>query len=286
MASLRHALLMLCLLPLANAAHAREPAAGPTATAASMASDLAYGNDPRQRLDLYLPTGQQARAVIFMVHGGGWSRGDKRAPGVVDNKQAYWLPRGYGLVSINYRLLPDARPDQQVQDVARALAFAQAEVQRRGGDPAQFVLMGHSAGAHLVALLAASPELAARAGVQPWKATISLDSAAMDVPSTMSRPHLPLYDQAFGNQASYWARVSPLQNLQQRMPPLLAVCSSSRRLACPHNRALVARARQLGGVAQLLEVPMTHAEINHDLGEPSDYTRRVADFIETALGQR
>lgn len=274
---------LLLALPLAFAQPARERIAG---IDAQVQRDLAYGNDPLQRVDIYWPAERKPVAVIVMVHGGGWERGDKRSPGVIENKIAHWLPRGFALVSVNYRMLPDTRPDAQVEDVARAVAFAQAQVAQRGGGVSRLVLMGHSAGAHLVALLAAQPAVATRHGVRPWAATVSLDSAAMDVPGIMSRPHLRLYDEAFGSDPAYWARVSPLQSLTTRMPPLLAVCSSSRRLACPHNRALVQKAQQLGGTAQVLAVEMSHAQINRDLGVASDYTSNVDRFIDAALAAR
>eukprot|EP01030_Chromulinospumella_sphaerica_P030927 gene30927-31502_t len=108
--------------------------------------DIAYGNDPRQKMDVYLPETASAlpAPVIFMVHGGGWRTGDKRHSNVVDNKANRWLAKGFVFVSVNNRLLPEADPLDQVRDVARALASAQSKAQSWGADPKQFVLMGHS----------------------------------------------------------------------------------------------------------------------------------------------
>ena len=136
--------------------------------------NVRYGNADLQTMDVYLPRKPQTgMPVIFMVHGGAWRFGDKTARSVVLNKVARWVPRGFILVSVNYRMLPTARLLQQAEDVARALATAQAKAASRGGDPAKFILMGHSAGAHLVALLDADPALAYKAGARPWLGVVA-----------------------------------------------------------------------------------------------------------------
>lgn len=248
---------------------------------ARLVRDVAYGDDPRQRFDVYLPAHVRAAPVIFMVHGGGWRRGDKAARGVVQNKIDRWLPRGFVVVSTNYRLLPDASPLQQAQDVARALALAQRQAPRWGADPHAFILMGHSAGAHLVALLSADPTLARAQGAQPWLGTISLDSACLDVVQTMRGRHAHLYDEAFGMQPADWLAVSPYQQMQRAIVPFLAVCSSRRRDACPQARAFVRKAESLGGRASTLPEDLTHGEINARLGLPSTYTDAVEQFMRT-----
>jgi acetyl esterase/lipase len=95
----------------------------------SVLRDLAYGGDLHQRLDVYRPklASEAPAPVLFMVHGGAWHLGDKATPEVVANKVAHWVSRGFVLVSVNYRMLPEADPLQQADDVARALAFAQAK---------------------------------------------------------------------------------------------------------------------------------------------------------------
>jgi acetyl esterase/lipase len=198
---------------------------------------------------------------------------------VVGDKAARWLPAGVVFVSVNYRMLPDTDPLQQARDVARAVATAQREVGRYGGSPERFVLMGHSAGGHLVALLAASPEMTRAAGVRPWLGTVLLDSGAVDTVALMRAPHAPLYDDAFGSDPRYWAAASPLQQLQKRTAPVLAVCSSLRARSCQAHAAFVTRARALGGRAQLLPQPLGHRAINVSLGEPNAYTRAVEDFL-------
>lgn len=252
---------------------------------ARVEQDLAYGPDPAQRMDVYRPAsapaaGTQA-AVILFVHGGAWRFGDKRHGNVVAHKMAHWLPRGTLFVSVNYRMLPQADPLEQARDVARALALAQGQAASWGADPARFVLMGHSAGAHLVALLAADRGLAAQQGARPWLGTVALDSAAFDVVDVMQGRHLRLYDRAFGSQPTFWREASPLHRLDGARAPLLLVCSSQRSAACPQARQFADRATTLGGRAQVLPVDLSHAEINKTLGQPGRYTEAVDGFLQS-----
>ncbi len=239
--------------------------------------DLAYGSDPAQRLDVYLPAHASGR-IIVMVHGGGWRIGDKAMGHVVDNKLAHWAARGDVFVSIDYRMLPQADVAQQAKDVAAALVYVQRHAREWGGDPANLVLMGHSAGAHLVALLSADPSLAPN--VQPWRATVSLDSAALDVPTIMQGRHLPLYDDAFGRDPANWRALSPLQQLTAKAPPMLLVCSSQRRESCPAANAFADAAQRLHVRAQVLPQARTHEQINADLGQPGAYTDAVDAFLD------
>ena len=257
----------------------------------TMRSDVAYGSDPRQRMDVYLPAATTPTAtsdklpVIFMVHGGGWRTGDKAMGRVVENKVTHWVPKGFILVSANYRMLPETRPLEQARDVARALAKAQALSGEWGGDGNRFILMGHSAGAHLVALLTASPVLARQQGAGHWLGTVALDSAAMDVVQVMQARHFRLYDQAFGNDPAIWAAASPTRQLAAGAVPLLAVCSSRRDDSCAQAKGLKARADALGVRVEVLPQDLSHKQINEQLGLPGAYTQAVDAFIAT-LSQR
>ncbi len=250
---------------------------------ASVQRDIAYGSDAAQQLDVYRPADAKDAPVIVMVHGGAWITGDKGLAGVVKNKVARWVALGYVLVSINHRLVPQAGPIEQAEDVARALSFVQCHAASWGADAAKLVLMGHSAGAHLVALVTADPSFAARAGAQPWRGTVALDSAAFDVTKIMKDRHPGFYDQAFGADPGYWRAASPLLRLNDKLAaPLLAVCSSQRSNSCAQADAFAARAATLHGArVKVLPVDLSHGEINDLLGEPSAYTADVQAFIES-----
>lgn len=251
-----------------------------------MIRDVAYGNAAAQHMDVYLP-GQATSAapVIFMVHGGGWRLGDKANAPVVKHKVAYWLAKGFIFISINYRLLPEAKPLQQAEDVARALATAQSKAVEWGADPAKFIVMGHSAGAHLVALLAAKPSSALALGAKPWLGTILLDSAALNVEQLMRVRHLPLYDRAFGQDSESWRVVSPYHVLAEQATPILAVCASSRQESCAQAQQFVNKANALNVQASVIQQDLSHGEINEQLGVAGAYTEAVAVYIDKWLSQ-
>lgn len=259
--------------------HARQ---GPTLPPGARAvRNVAYGPAQGQRLDVYIPARAKAAPVIVMVHGGGWTRGDKASPGVVQNKVRHWLPEGCIVVSVNYRMVPRVNVREEAEDVAGALAYVQAHAAKWGGDPAHVVLMGHSAGGHLVALVTADSALAAAAGVRPWLGTVGLDAGAYNVVTIMQAPHLGLYDRAFGTDPAFWWKVSPTLQLDHKTVPLLLVCSSRRRDSCPQAEAFAGRAKAEGGIATVLPMAMTHEQINVELGADAGYTKRVDAFLRT-----
>ena len=250
--------------------------------------DIAYGPSSAQTLDVYRPeaTGS-GRPLILMVHGGAWRIGDKDARGVVNNKLAHWLPRGFVFVTINYRMLPELDGLQQADDVARALAFVQAHSRDWGADPQRVVLMGHSAGAHLVALLSSDPARAEALGAKPWLGTVALDSAALDVVAVMQRRHPPFYDKAFGEDPQGWRRASPLQSITSAARPLLAVCSSQRRdHPCEQAQAYAAQASKWGIRVRVLPQDLDHAGVNRELGLPGAYTDAVDAFLQSLGANR
>jgi len=250
-----------------------------------------YGTDPAQRMDVYVPTSpttgtnsllaSAVRApVIFMVHGGGWRHGDKAMGRVVQEKVNRWVPKGFILISINYRMLPDAPVAVQERDVQAALMAAQQRATTWGGDPGRFILMGHSAGAHLVALLNARAPQALREGAWPWLGTVVLDSAVMNVPAYMRAPHMPLYDDAFGADPAYWVAMSPFHQWTVGAPPMQMVCSTQRADdPCQQFTDMARHVRHLGGRAEVLPQDLSHGEINAQLGLDGDYTRAVEAFM-------
>ena len=261
-----------------------------TPAGARVERDIAYGPHPRQRYDVYLPTHPRPDApVLLMVHGGGWRTEDKALARVVDHKAAWWLDQGFIFVSVNYRLVPDADPLTQARDVAAAVAAVQRRATAWGGDPGRLLLMGHSAGAHLVALLGSNPALLRHAGARRPLGVVSLDSGALDVPTLMAQPRLPqLYRDAFGSDPAFWASASPQQQLRRGALPMLLVCSSTRRFPtapCAEARSFAAHAAALQVPMQVLPEALTHSEINDNLGLPSAYTTKVQAWIERVLMQ-
>lgn len=147
--------------------------------------EYAYGSDPKQRLDLMVPTGATKAPLLFFVHGGGWSIGDKAAGEATKAPWANGL--GWAFASANYRLVPQATVEQQAADLANAIAWVRANAAKQGLDPDRIVLMGHSAGAHLVALLGTDTSYLAKAGVplSAIRGIVLLDGAGYDIAQQM-----------------------------------------------------------------------------------------------------
>jgi acetyl esterase/lipase len=120
--------------------------------AGRVARDLAYGEDPRQTLDVWAPTRAtgQARPVLAFFYGGGWDSGDKDLYGWAAHALA---ARGFVVMVPNYRLVPGVHFPAFIQDAAAATAFAGRIADRYGGDPARLGVIGHSAGAHLAMMI-------------------------------------------------------------------------------------------------------------------------------------
>ena len=245
--------------------------------------DLKYGTAARQALDMYLPEDPRNAPVLVMVHGGGWAIGDKANSGVWREKAKHWGAQGYIFVSANYRLLPETNPLEQARDVARAIAWLQDNAARLGGNADRMAVMGHSAGGHLVSLLAADPTLAAAHGARPWRGTISLDTAAFDVVDIMSGRHAGLYDRAFGDDPALWRATSATYRLKPDPMPFMLVCSTRRARSCARNRDFARALAARGGDSTLLPVDLSHNQINTELGRPGAYTSAVDAFITRVM---
>jgi arylformamidase len=243
----------------------------------------AYGADPAQAVDVYVPPGVLRDApVIVMVHGGAWKIGDKANTGSVENKLKHWLPKGYVFVSVNYRMLPQAMAYAQAQDVAAALRWTQGHAADWGASDRRIILMGHSAGAHLVALLSSKPEMVGR----PWAGTVVLDSAAMRISTTMAGRHPKFYDEAFGADPAGWAQASPMDQWTPQAVPMFLVCSTKRPdKPCDDAKAFQSLAKRANVPMPVLPRALTHADINRTLGLPGDYTDAVDRFIGERIGR-
>ncbi len=123
-----------------------------------LARDVAYGDRPRQALDIYWPPdpggafrrGEQLPVLLF-VYGGSWSRGDKALYSLVG---ARFTALGFVVVVINYRLHPEVTFPAFVEDAAAAIAWTRRHIDAYHGDPDRIFVAGHSAGGHILSLVA------------------------------------------------------------------------------------------------------------------------------------
>ena len=247
--------------------------------------ELAYGADPKQRLDLLVPPNAKRAPLLLFVHGGGWSIGDKRTGAGV--KAAHFTQGGWAFASANYRLVPQATVEQQAADIAAAIAWARGNAAGHGLDPDKIVLMGHSAGAHLVALVGTDPRYLAAAGVPiaAVKGVILLDGAGYDIAGQMARPGNPvgaMYDAAFGKDPARQKALSPtLHAAAPNVARWLMLPIDRRDDSKAQSEGLAAALRPAGALAKVVAVPgESHSSLNKGLGEAGDFaTGEVDKFL-------
>jgi arylformamidase len=196
------------------------PRRGALPTGARLLRDVAYGDDRRPAHGCPYSCG--CPRCTGAVSRARWRLAPRRqgARPAARQQARHWLPAGFIVVSINYRMLPQADVLTQRDDVVAALAKAQSLAPSWGGDASRFVLMGHSAGAHLVALVASAPRDARIA--QSWLGSVLLDSGALDVERLMNERHHDLFDDAFGKDPAFWIATSPIRQLAAPTAPWLA----------------------------------------------------------------
>ncbi len=250
-------------------------------------------------LDVYYDPGQNEKLpVVIWVHGGGWCLGDKANK--LQNKKRFLATQRYLLVSVNYRLSPYPyeinNPDRikfpvHNQDVARAVKWVYENIHRYGGDPEKLVLMGHSAGGHLVTLTAVSPVFLNEVEVplQAIRGVIAVDAATYDVYDAIQhnpQPE-PMLLNAFGNDAAENISASPVYQLNGNsdLPPFLIIKRGS--AARLHQADLFTQALRNSGaeVTELNANPYTHAQVNEAIGREGEtrVTPVIRDFLKSCF---
>ncbi len=258
-------------------------------TVASGGTPYQYGRAEKQALDYYpAPSGGRPALIVF-IHGGGWSIGDKASG--TKNKASHYNRLGYAFASFNYRLVPEADPAGQAADIAAALAYLRARADSLGFDPDRIILSGHSAGAHLAALVSTDPRYLASAGVPmaSIRGTILLDGAGYDVPRQMANagPMFgKMYRDAFTTDRATQMRLSPLTYAgAPNVARWLILFDDSREDSRSQSETLAAALDRAGDTAKAVPVSNTsHLKLNRDLGIEGDAATVLVDaFIKRAL---
>ena len=295
----RAGLLLVALLGSACAGSGGDGDAGATSTVpcperVDLVDQRYLDGDPLQALDLYQPAaGCEAVPLVVWVHGGGWSAGDK-GNGMA-SKVGLWNDAGWAVASVNYRLTDRSEPDGERMlapahnaDVAAAVGWLVEHAGELGVDPSRIALLGHSAGAGIVAALAADPAYLTAVELAPsdLACVAPLDTEGFDVASVAQDPGAQgrLYRLVFGDDPGRWAELSPLAHLGEAdVPDLFLV-----RRGTPDRRAQVdgfaEAARRAGSLVTVVDLPgFTHAQVSMRIGDPADDVLTPA--LQTFLGR-
>jgi acetyl esterase/lipase len=237
-----------------------------------------------QSLDVWRPAGEAApkRPVVIFYYGGGWVKGDRRAYSFAARALAR---EGFVVVVPDYRKVPAVRFPAFLQDGAEAVKWTRDHIAEFGGDPTKIALMGHSAGAYTVAMLALDTRWLKAEGMDPKiiKAAVGLSGPYDFFPFTSKRAIDAMQGVADPQMTQ------PLHFARADAPPMLLVTSTADDTVRPRNAInLAAKLKALGAPVTLKNYPgLTHEEVVMALSKPFRSKGPIlADsvaFLKTAL---
>lgn len=263
-------------------------------TKITVTRDVPYATPAQERhtLDIHAPVGAKDLPVVFWIHGGGWQAGSKAD---VQLKPRLFTANGCVFVSTNYRLLPHVDMGTLIRDVARSLGWVHRNIAAHGGDPRRILVMGHSAGAQLAALLCTDDRLLRAEGV-PFPALrgcVPVDGDTFDLPAivataeTRRRVHgqpepKSTHRSKFGTEEQH-REFSAVTHVAagKGIPPFLILHISANPDTTIQAQRLATVLKSAGVPARVLaDREANHSVINNQLGAPGDAnTRELLAFV-------
>jgi len=245
--------------------------------------------DENRALDIYVQECDGKCPVIFFVHGGAWTVGDKKNHVA---KGLFFARKGYVFVSVNYRLAPEITYPVFVYDVAEALCWVYEHIDEYGGDKDKIYLMGHSAGAHLVALISYNDRFLRDLGLNTSiiKGLVLLDGGGYDI--VYIHEYFPvfyktLFEKAFGEDETTFIDASPVYHLNKSgyIPPTLIIYTPWRLTSNDTQRLIDALENANASYEVYFAKDKTHSTVNRDIGKPGDkVTEEILKFLEKLNG--
>lgn len=253
--------------------------------------DIEYANVAGEslKLDAYVPDGAGPFPAVVLVHGGGWTAGDKSG----GPKKALIAPMhepleraGFAWFSINYRLAPKHRYPACIDDVETAIRWVKAHAAEFRIDPQRIALSGESAGGHLVALAAMRADESTRlAAIVPFYGVFDL--AARVKPG---EPLMPNYIALFGRNTAdepmlaLLREASPLMHVRPGLPPFLLVHGTAdSRVAFEQSIAMQAALKSAGVACELLAIQGGEHGMAGWKAVAPDYRERVVEWLRRTL---
>lgn len=249
-------------------------------------ADVAYGNHARHKLDIYTPEDAGAASpVVVFFYGGNWVAGERDNYAFMGRALA---SRGFVVVIPDYRLYPEVRYPDFLDDSAQAVAWTLREIARYGGDPKRMYVMGHSAGAYNAAMVAVDPRYLARQGVpnamlRGWIGLAGpYDFLPIENPTTRPVFHFP--DTPPASQ--------PINHVSRSTPPALLIAANKDKLVNPQrNTGRMADKLRANGVPvqEIYYDGVSHTTLVASLAAPlrtlAPTLDAVVKFIESDAGR-
>jgi len=254
--------------------------------------DLAYADkDKLQKLDVYAPAEGKNHPIVVWIHGGGWRKGDKAG---MQKKPEVFTAKGYVLVSINYRFIPEVTIREMMGDVAKAIRWVHDHANDYRGDAKTMFVMGHSAGAHLAALVCTDDRYLRAEGLtlEPIKGCMPVDVSVYDLPKRLAdegRTGAGNFLAIFGESEKEQQEFSPVYHVAKgkHIPAFLILHVASRPETKKQSDWLAEKLRAVDVPATVFGAEgKTHGTINTELGLPDDpATQAMWKFLEGARGR-
>ncbi|MBN2447318.1 MAG: alpha/beta hydrolase [Phycisphaerae bacterium] len=278
--------------PAVIAAEHRPPRVPIVAVGSVITWNVPYvtGGGEQQTLDIYAPPGVKDAPVVVYAHRGEWAKGDKSE---VCYKPKFLNENGVVFISVNYRLSGVAQHPAQVNDVAAAVRWVRDNIAKHGGGPHKIILMGHSAGCHIVSFVGLDPRPLATVDMKPGDlaGVVAWSGGAYDLPAkyTAGGMYHDYIAKNFGTDEAAQRDASPIAHIGDAKPmPYFMFASAGE--GNPGSRELSEKMAELiktaGGRADAVELKgKTHFTADYECGLPDDpgNTGQVLlDFISRA----
>jgi len=256
-----------------------------TTHAQTVTRDLPYARPVNERhlLDVHAPDKAKGLPVVFWIHGGGWQTGHK---GLVALKPKAFNDAGLVFVSINHRFVSDTPMGDIIGDVAKGLRWVHDHVAEYGGDPSRVLVMGHSSGGQLAAIVCTDDRYLKAEGLSlaMIKGCVPVDADTFDVPAIIEvaevrarahgvAPPTHGHRQKFGNDPVKHRDFSAITHVDpgKGIPPFLILHVAEHPDTGAQARRFGAALTAAGVPAEVVAVRETwHAAINDNIGKPGD----------------
>ncbi|HDR8196691.1 alpha/beta hydrolase [Bacillus thuringiensis] len=243
-------------------------------------TNVKYGNNTMQTLNLFTPKVQNKKKlpVIIYVHGVGWSGGDKTS---VSQKPDYFNKQGYAFISVNHRLSPEVSYEEMTNDISNAIKWVYDNADKYHLDRTQINLMGHSAGGHLIMLIATNPKYLNNVGLSSnvIRSTINIDGP-LDLVSFIGK--FERYNKVFGKDQKIWEEASPVTYATNKnLSPVFLIARDKTSV-----ETFINKMQKSGNNVRYFESKtLSHSELTRYLGtsqnsESTNMTNAILEFLK------